>query len=126
MKQLALYVFIGGVGASSDFAVFYLINSAGTSYQLANIAGYIFSAFVSFNLHRVITFKTKNKPFTRLALFCSVGATGYGVSAAMLWMLVERFMLESNIAKLVTLPAVVAVQFTLNKLITFRTVEVAK
>lgn len=126
MKQLALYCFIGGVGVSSDFVVFYLINSAGTSYQLANVAGYGFGTIVSFNLNSIFTFKARDKPVTRLALFCCVAAIGYSVSAAMLWVLVEGLILESNLAKLITLPVVVAVQFTLNKLITFRAVEAAK
>ena len=125
MKQLALYCFIGGVGVSSDFVVFYLINSAGTSYQLANIAGYGFGAIISFSLNRIFTFKAKDKPVTRLAIFCAVATIGYSVSAAMLWMLVEGLILESNLAKIITLPVVVALQFILNKLITFRAVEAA-
>jgi putative flippase GtrA len=57
------------VGVSSDFVVFYLINSAGTSYQLANIAGYGFGAIVSFNLNRIFTFKAKDKAHYSLGNF---------------------------------------------------------
>ena len=126
MKQLSLYCFFGGVGVASDFVVFYLINSAGTSYQLANFVGYGFGTIVSFNLNRIFTFKAKDKPVTRLAFFCAVAAIGYSVSAAMLWMLVEGLILESNLAKLITLPVLVVLQFIPNKLVTFRAVVVAK
>ena len=89
------------------------------------MAGYCFGTFVSFNLNRVVTFKAKDKPRMRFVLFFAVAGVGYSVSAAMLWILVERFFFDSNLAKLLTLPVVVALQFTLNKLITFRPVGVA-
>lgn len=125
MRQIALYCFCGGAGVLSDFFVFYFINSSSTSYQLANMAGYCFGTVVSFSLNRVVTFKVKDKPRTRFMLFCAVAGFGYSVSAAMLWILIEWFIVDSNLAKLLTLPVVVALQFTLNKLITFRPVGVA-
>lgn len=122
MRQLALYFFFGGLGASFDFAMFYISKSAGAGYQLANLAGYGFGTLVSFSLNNAFTFNAKDKTFARLLGFFAVAAIGYSISAAMLWFLVESLLMSSNLAKAFTIPVVATLQFTLNKLITFRTV----
>jgi putative flippase GtrA len=49
-----------------------------------------------------------------------VAGVGYLTSAAALWLLVEQAALDPTIAKAASLVIVLALQFTLNSLITFR------
>jgi putative flippase GtrA len=74
---------------------------------------------VSFALNRVVTFKVRNRPLQRLAMFLGVAGVGYATSALLLWALVEGAHLDATIAKLVTLPLVVVLQFSLNRRFSF-------
>ena len=125
MKQFLLYCVFGALGVSSDFAIFYMLNSAEAGYQFANLSGYGSGTHVSFFLNRAFNFDVKDKTAIRFTSFCAIAGLGYAASAMMLWYFVEKLGLDSNIAKLLTLPVVVALQFTLNKLITFRTIRAA-
>jgi len=122
LRRLFLYGLCGGSGAALDFAVYAaLIHFMGVWYQAANIAGYICGTLLSFVLNRAITFQVMDAPWRRLATFFAVAGVGYLSSSATLWLLVERAHMNELLAKIAALVVVVAVQFTLNSLITFRT-----
>ncbi|MBY4949077.1 GtrA family protein [Cupriavidus respiraculi] len=117
--QFLLYCVCGGVGVLTDYAVFYAALTFGVGHQAANAAGYLGGTLVSFALNRSITFGMRDQTAKRLALFLSVAATGYGTSAALLWLLVDYLGVDARLAKLLTLPVVVVLQFALNRWITF-------
>lgn len=119
MQQFLLYCLCGGLGVSTDYAVYYLSYSAGLWYQGANGLGYLAGTLLSFTLNRVFTFGMRDRVLQRLGLFLAVAAVGYSASAALLWALVQFAHLDPRVAKLVTLPMVVVLQFALNRRITF-------
>lgn len=120
MQQFLLYCLCGGMGVSTDYAVFYLSVTAGLWYQGANLLGYLAGTLVSFALNRVFTFGMRDRTMQRLAMFLGVAAVGFAASAALLWLLVQGFHLDARVAKLLTLPMVVVLQFTLNRRLTFQ------
>jgi putative flippase GtrA len=122
-KQLFLYLVCGGLGVASDYGLYLSLIAAGLHYQVANVAGYAAGTLVSFALNRIVTFGMRDRTGRRLASFLLVAATGYSVSVAMLWLLIDQAALNPAIAKGLTLPVVVALQFTLNRSITFRAAE---
>jgi putative flippase GtrA len=87
---------------------------------VANAAGYLAGTLVSFVLNRKITFGVRDQVVRRLALFLGVAAMGFLTSALLLWLLVDVLAIEARYAKLLTLPVVVVLQFSLNRWITFR------
>lgn len=117
--QFFLYCLCGGMGVTTDYATYYLSFSNGIGYQLANAMGYLAGTLVSFALNRIFTFGMRDRVWQRLALFLTVAAVGYGASAALLWALVQAGHVDPRIAKLITLPMVVVLQFALNRRITF-------
>ncbi|MDB5957139.1 GtrA family protein [Ramlibacter sp.] len=119
MSQLLLYCICGGLGVGTDYATYYLLVTAGVGYQVANVAGYLAGTLLSFFLNRRITFGVKSKVLRRMAIFFGVAAVGFTASAAMLWVLVDHLRMDARIAKLLTLPFVVLIQFSLNRRITF-------
>lgn len=118
--ELLKYSVIGALGVVTDVTVFYLALSAGGWYQLANLLGYTAGTFLSFCLNRVITFKVEDKIFMRLLLFFSVAGLGFLTGAAVLWYLVEKLSFDFMLAKILSLPVVLLIQFVLNKNITFK------
>ena len=115
-----LYCVCGGIGVFTDYLAFYLLVTAGVWYQGANIAGYAAGTLMSFVLNRAFTFKAKDRVGQRLSMFLAVAACGYACSALLLWLLVTAAHLDPRIAKLVTLPLVVTVQYGLNRRFSFR------
>ena len=118
--QLFTYSVIGSLGVVADVTIFYLSLSLGVWYQVGNLLGYLTGTILSFSLNRIITFKVKDKVRMRFMLFLSVAALGFSMSAFVLWFLVDVQNFNSMLAKIVSLPCVLLMQFTLNKKITFK------
>ena len=121
MRHFVLYCLCGGIGVTTDYAIFYVALSGGVWYQYANGLGYMAGTLVSFVLNRVFTFGVRDRVWQRLVLFVGVAVTGFAASALLLWLLVNLAGVRADVAKLLTLPLVVALQFGLNRRITFRT-----
>lgn len=120
MRQFLLYCVFGGLGVLCDYSTYLVILGLGVGYQVANGIGYLTGTLVSFVLNRSITFRTPDRVILRLTLFIGVAALGFLTSSVLLWFLIDFIGLDARLAKLATLPVVVALQFTLNRFITFR------
>jgi putative flippase GtrA len=118
--QFILYCFCGGLGVSSDFLIYYYSLALGVGYQLSNFLGYFSGTLVSFILNRKITFNSKDKIYQRMGVFLAVASFGYVVSAILLFVMIKYMYFDPKIAKLITLPFVVIIQFTINKCVTFK------
>ena len=120
-RQLIVYGMIGCMGASLDFIIFWLLtNRVGLHYQLSNFVGVLFGITNNFFLNAFFNFKMTDRLFVRFVSFLGVGLTGWGMSAGLLWAFIDRMVMENAYAKLLTILLVTAVQFVLNKFITFR------
>ncbi len=117
--QFLLYCLCGGIGVGTDYTVFYLAVTSGMWYQTANGLGYLAGTLISFALNRVFTFKLRDRVLQRLTMFLAVAGAGLAASAFLLWVLVDHAFVDARIAKLITLPMVVALQFTLNRRFAF-------
>jgi putative flippase GtrA len=115
-----LYCLCGVVGVFSDLATYYCLLLFGNNYQLSNLLSYLIGTLVSFSLNARHTFKVKDKLETRLAIFIAVAAVGYLTSAMLLAVLVRTPSLDAIESKIITLPIIILIQYTLNKKITFR------
>jgi len=118
--QFLLYCVCGGIGVLCDYGIFTLVLTLGGVYQAANATGYLAGTLISFVLNRKITFGIRDQIARRLAMFLGVAMVGYLTSALLLWFLVDLFLIDARYAKLLTLPVVVVLQFSLNRWLTFR------
>ena len=126
-RQFLLYCAIGASGVTLDFSVYSLmLKSAALDYQAANAAGYAAGTLLSFFLNAHFNFKTRDWLALRLFSFCTVALLGYAASAGTLYLLVARLGLDKYLSKLVTLAVVVALQYNLNRLVSFRKSPPAK
>ena len=126
-RQFILYCAIGASGVTLDFLVYsLLLKMAGLNYQAANAAGYTSGTLLSFFLNAHFNFKTRDRVALRLFSFCLVALLGWAASAGTLYVLVARLGLDKYLSKLATLAVVVALQYNLNRLISFRKSPPAK
>jgi putative flippase GtrA len=120
LKQFLTYCLCGGLGVTFDYFSFYLTLSFGFWYQAANVIGYSAGTLLSFFLNRMITFHVYDKVIKRMLLFFVVALIGFFASAILLWFMVDRMLISAKLAKLLTLPVVVIIQFSINRWITFK------
>jgi putative flippase GtrA len=114
-----LYCACGGLGVFFDFILYFLCLNYGFSYQIANACGYLLGTCVSFILNRKLTFQVSDQVLRRFLIFLGVAIFGFLVSVFMLWLMVDICNISQEVAKFLTLPVVVGVQYTLNRRITF-------
>lgn len=120
-RQLIFYGMIGCMGASLDFIIFWVLtNRGGLHYQISNFIGVLFGITNNFVLNAFFNFKTTDRLLVRFVSFLGIGLTGWGMSAGLLRVFIGRMGMENAYAKLLTIFFVTAVQFVLNKFITFR------
>jgi len=120
MKQFWIYCVVGSTGVSLDYFIYISVMNIGFSYQLANLFGYLFGTVYSFFLNKYLTFRILDKPAKRMAMFLFIGAIGMTLSSVQLWLFSEMMYIDHAIAKTLTLPLILFVQFTLNRKYTFR------
>lgn len=120
-RQFILYCVIGVSGVTLDFLVYSLLLKTGTlQYQAANALGYTSGTLLSFFLNARFNFKVQDRLAARLLSFCLVAFLGWAASAGTLYLLVNRAGLGKYVSKLAALAIVVALQYNLNRLISFR------
>lgn len=121
-KQFILYGIIGVVSASLDFFIFtFLTHIILINYLLANIISVNCGIINSFFLNSRYNFKVQNKFIKRFFTFYLIGLFGLGISSVFLWLFVEVFNVNVLISKIMVIFIITIVQFSLNKLITFKT-----
>ncbi len=119
-KNFIKYCVIGFSGAFLDFCLFALLTHFLIYYQYANAISVTFGITNNFFLNAYFNFKVKDRLFKRFISFYAVGMFGLLISAAMLFVLVETLHTNKIIAKILTIFVITIVQFSLNKIITFR------
>ncbi|OGY45179.1 MAG: hypothetical protein A2744_01325 [Candidatus Buchananbacteria bacterium RIFCSPHIGHO2_01_FULL_44_11] len=120
-KRFIVYCLIGFTGVSLDFFIFYLLNNQlGIYYQYANVISVSLGIANNFVLNAFFNFKMLDKFFSRFLKFYSIGLLGLATSALCLYLMIEILTLETIVAKILTIFIVTAIQYTLNKKLTFK------
>lgn len=120
-EHLIKYCLIGVTGVTLDFICFaLLVKFTSIHYQLASIISVSAGIINNFIWNVFFNFKTYNHLLLRFLSFYAVGTIGIGITALLLYLLIEQMNFNTIISKLVVIFIVTAVQFSLNKWITFR------
>jgi putative flippase GtrA len=123
LRQMVSYGVIGLGSAGLDALVFWLLISfASAQPQVANVAGVLCGIAMSFSLNRLFTFHVRDKVVVRFAVFFGVGLIGLALSAGILAVGL-RLGLSAMTTKACSIVLVAAVQFVLNRSVTFRAVR---
>lgn len=120
-RQLSRYSLIGVTGVAIDICLFLLLHyTLGVDKQVANVVSITVAIINNFWWNALFTFDVRDRLLVRFLLFYSVGALGIALTAVILWVLVDQAGWNAAAAKAASLPAVLVVQFALNRSISFR------
>ncbi|MCL2078777.1 MAG: GtrA family protein [Oscillospiraceae bacterium] len=119
IRQVLLYAVIGGTSALLDFILFTLFyKQFGINEYLANGISIHAGIAMSFILNRKFNFKKNDRILFRSISFYLTGLFGLALSQGILW-LGTIMLLPVITVKLISIFIVAAIQFVVNKIITF-------
>jgi len=119
IRQILLYGIIGGTSAFLDFLLFTLMyKKFGMNEYLANGISVHVGIATSFILNRKYNFKKTDRVLFRAVSFYLTGLFGLALSQGLLWV-GGVLSLPVVMVKFASIFIVAAVQFIINKLITF-------
>jgi putative flippase GtrA len=119
IKQMFMYGVIGGISALTDSIVFYFLHFDFGVY-VSNFISINVGITLSFLMNTYLNFKTTDSLLKRAISFFSVGYTGLLLSMLILFIGVEILTISGMAVKLFSIIIVAALQFLLNKSITFK------
>ena len=122
--DLILYGIIGCLSSGLDFCVYtFLVRIVGMNYLLANSISVVVGITTSFTLNRKYNFKVTDRTFRRFAIFFTVGICGMLLSNLILYVCIDKLMMDNIVSKLLSIVLVVFVQFLINKFVTFKKIN---
>ncbi len=122
--DLILYGIIGCLSSGLDFCIYtFLVRIIGMNYLLANCISVVVGITTSFTLNRKYNFKVTDRTFRRFAIFFTVGICGMLLSNLILYVCIDKLMMDSIVSKLLSIVFVVLIQFLINKFVTFKKIN---
>lgn len=122
--DLILYGIIGCLSSGLDFCVYtFLVRIVGMNYLLANCISVVVGITTSFTLNRKYNFKVTDRTFRRFAIFFTVGICGMLLSNLILYVCIDKLMMDNIVSKLLSIVFVVLIQFLINKFVTFKKIN---
>jgi putative flippase GtrA len=120
-RTVVLYFFIGSSAAVVDYGVFLaLFNIADIQSVHATVVSIGVATIYGFLLNAKYNFKINDKIFFRFISYSVVSGIGMLFSVAFLYVFNVRMGFDGNIMKLLSLPFIFVIQYTLNKAVSFR------
>lgn len=116
LRNIILYGVFGLIAFGIDFGVFYLLSKS-IFPELASVIGNVAGFAFTFTTNTYWNFKKKDKMFLRAVSYGLITLFGMGVSTLSIHLF--KGMMNPNLLKLILLVAVSAMQFVLNKCITY-------
>lgn len=113
------YALIGVTGVTLDVLSYIIFLKIGIAPVIATILSTSVGITNNFLLNYFFNFKTRDRMLVRYVKFYGVGLTGIFITAALVFILHDVLGLGPLVAKLITIPPVVIIQFLLNKKISF-------
>lgn len=119
-KNFIWYSIIGVSGATLDFVAFLILTRhLDLFYQTANIISVTLGITNNFFWNAYFNFKVKSQLGKRFVSFYLIGLLGLGVTAILLYIMIDLLSFMPLLSKFITIIFVVIIQYTLNKKLSF-------
>lgn len=118
--QFIHYSLVGGIAFVVDFALLSLVIFLGGHYLLATLVGFLAGLAVSYLLCVLWVWRgTQAKTRRDMMLFSVIGVGGLLLTAALMWLCVDRFSLHPQVAKVLVAAMVLLWNFGLRRAFVF-------
>lgn len=120
IKEVIFYGIIGAFSAFIDSLVFIILSQTNLNMYISNFISVNVGIGISFFLNTYLNFKLIDNLKTRFIKFFSVGYIGLLISTLLLYIGTQLLSLNEIVVKIASIIIVAAIQFILNKLITYK------
>ena len=120
--QAFRFAIVGLLNTGITLAIIYGLTALSVSYMLANAIGYVAGFINSFFMNRSWTFASRGAVVKEAAFFVLVFLISYAVQFVALLVQTEWLLVPVWIAQATSMVVYTAVNFVLNKIVTFTTV----
>ncbi len=121
LKDLLLYLLVGGIATATEWGLFYLLGLAAVHYAVATTAAYILSTLVNWLVGRLLVFR-ENRPSVvkELAGIYLAGVVGLLLNLCIMWGLVDGLRLPEMLSKIAATGLVFLFHFVVRKRLIYR------
>ena len=120
-RHFFLYGFIGISAVCVDYLMFlFFFNTLKISAVISTVLSVSVATLYSFLVNAHFNFRVKDRIFLRMISFVIVSAIGMSLSVVIIFLLHDILYWNGNIAKAVSLPPIVMMQYFLNRHISFK------
>ncbi len=120
-RTVILYFIIGSSAAVLDLIIYLVLFNL---FEMAAVISTIISVFSAtiygFFMNVMFNFKVYDRILFRFLSYASVSGVGIILSASMLYVFYDIIGFDGNIVKIISLPLIFLVQYTLNRYISFK------
>ena len=120
IRELFLYGIIGGSTAAMDVILFKVFTLVGIPLLIANFMSVSVAVGTSFILNARYNFKKTDNLHKRGMKFFAIGYFGWFVQTIILWVGVDHMGLQNLYVKICAVIVAAAIQYVLNKFLTFK------
>ncbi len=122
IKELLLYLIVGGIATIGEWAIFYLLDLGAVHYALATVIAYLLSTFLNFLAGRLLVFKENRPPFLQeIASIYLASILGLLLNLLIMWIAVDLLSVNEMLAKILATAIVFAYNFLVRKLLIYKT-----
>lgn len=121
VKQLILYLIVGGIATIVEWAMFYLLDSIGSiNYALATTIAFAVSTFANWAAGRLILFKGTGHLFAELAKIYMTSIAGLFMNLLIMWIAIDVIGIPNFLSKVIATGIVFFWNFIIRKLLIYR------
>ncbi len=121
IKELLLYLVVGGVATVAEWAVFFVLIKCTLHYAIATAIAYILSTFVNWVMGRLLVFKeTKGSVLKEILSIYLVSIVGLLLNILIMWVAVDLLSFGEGISKIGATGIVFFFNFFVRKLVIYR------
>ncbi len=121
LKQLALYVIVGGLATVVEWAAFYIFNKmCAINYMIATALAFIISTFANWAFGKIILFKEKQNVLKELAKIYLTSIAGLLMNLLIMWIAVNLIGINEMISKIIATGIVFLWNFFIRKFLIYK------
>ena len=127
LKELFLYLIVGGIATLVEWGIFRLFDSAlSVHYTLSTVIAYLLSTFVNWAAGRLLVFRKSHQPFWQEILKIYLAAiAGLLMNLAIMFICVDLLRMDEMLSKILATGIVFLFNFLIRKLYIYKNREEA-
>lgn len=121
LKQLFLYLIVGGIATLVEWACFWLFSQVvNINYLVATALAFIVSTFANWLAGKLIMFKEWKNIFTELVKIYATSVAGLLFNLLLMWVMVDKIGLHEMLSKIIATGIVFMWNFLVRKYLIYR------